>query len=114
MKWAARIVGGRFHYGWLAVAVVFLVLLAAAGTRATPSVMMVPLEHDFGWSPRDDLARDFGEYRALWVDGPVCRRGDAAFRRASDRPYRDQRDGGRRRLVVADDGAVADGPSYGA
>ncbi len=50
MKWAARIVGGRFHYGWLAVAVVFLVLLAAAGTRATPSVMMVPLEHDFGWS----------------------------------------------------------------
>jgi predicted MFS family arabinose efflux permease len=32
------------------VAVVFLVLLAAAGTRATPSVMMVPLEHDFGWS----------------------------------------------------------------
>jgi MFS family permease len=32
------------------VAVVFLVLLAAAGTRATPSVMMVPLEHQFGWS----------------------------------------------------------------
>ncbi|GJH04908.1 MFS transporter [Paraburkholderia terrae] len=50
MNWAARIIGGRFHYGWLAVAVVFLVLLAAAGTRATPSVMMVPLEHDFGWS----------------------------------------------------------------
>ncbi|WP_114814063.1 MFS transporter [Paraburkholderia kururiensis] len=50
MNWAAKIVGGRFHYGWLAVAVVFLVLLAAAGTRATPSVMMVPLEHQFGWS----------------------------------------------------------------
>ncbi|ACC71903.1 MFS transporter [Paraburkholderia phymatum] len=50
MNWAARVIGGRFHYGWLAVAVVFLVLLAAAGTRATPSVMMVPLEHDFGWS----------------------------------------------------------------
>jgi predicted MFS family arabinose efflux permease len=50
MNWAARLIGGRFHYGWLAVAVVFLVLLAAAGTRATPSVMMVPLEHDFGWS----------------------------------------------------------------
>ena len=50
MNWAARMIGGRFHYGWLTVAVVFLVLLAAAGTRATPSVMMVPLEHQFGWS----------------------------------------------------------------
>ena len=50
MNWAARRIGGRFHYGWLTVAVVFLVLLAAAGTRATPSVMMVPLEHQFGWS----------------------------------------------------------------
>src|ERR1700754_3357378 len=50
MNWVARLVGGRFHYGWLAVAVTFLVLLAAAGTRATPSVMMIPLEHDFGWS----------------------------------------------------------------
>ncbi|MBB2932064.1 MFS transporter [Paraburkholderia silvatlantica] len=50
MNWAARRIGGRFHYGWLVVAVVFLVLLAAAGTRATPSVMMVPLEQQFGWS----------------------------------------------------------------
>ena len=50
MNWAAKRIGGRFHYGWLAAAVVFLVLLAAAGTRATPSVMMVPLEHQFGWS----------------------------------------------------------------
>ncbi|WP_257829349.1 MFS transporter [Burkholderia glumae] len=41
---------GRFHYGWIAAAVVFLVLLAAAGTRATPSVLMVPLEHELGWS----------------------------------------------------------------
>ena len=50
MNWAATRIGGRFHYGWLVVAVVFLVLLAAAGTRATPSVLMVPLEHQFGWS----------------------------------------------------------------
>lgn len=50
MNWAAKMIGGRFHYGWLTVAVVFLVLLASAGTRATPSVMMVPLEHQFGWS----------------------------------------------------------------
>jgi predicted MFS family arabinose efflux permease len=32
------------------VGVVFFVLLAAAGTRATPSVMMLPLEKQFGWS----------------------------------------------------------------
>ncbi|HTR08925.1 MAG TPA: MFS transporter [Paraburkholderia sp.] len=50
MNWAASRIVGRFHYGWLVVAVVFFVLLAAAGTRATPSVMMVPLEHQFGWS----------------------------------------------------------------
>lgn len=50
MNWAVQRIGGRFHYGWLVAAVVFLVLLAAAGTRATPSVLMVPLEHDLGWS----------------------------------------------------------------
>jgi sugar phosphate permease len=32
-------------------ATAFLVLLAAAGIRATPGVLMVPLEQEFGWSP---------------------------------------------------------------
>ncbi|GLU34530.1 MFS transporter [Trinickia caryophylli] len=50
MNWAAKAVRTRFHYGWLVAAIVFLVLLASAGTRATPSVMMLPLEHEFGWS----------------------------------------------------------------
>lgn len=50
MNWIARRMNGRAHYGWVVAAVVFLVLLAAAGTRATPSVMMLPLEHQFGWS----------------------------------------------------------------
>lgn len=50
MNWAVTRIGGRFHYGWLAAAVVFLILLAAAGTRATPSVLMVPLERELGWS----------------------------------------------------------------
>jgi predicted MFS family arabinose efflux permease len=50
MNTLARLVSTRFHYGWLAVGVLFLVLLASAGIRATPSVMMLPLEHDFGWS----------------------------------------------------------------
>jgi len=50
MNWVARRFEGRMHYGWIAVGVVFFVLLAAAGTRATPSVMMLPLEKQFGWS----------------------------------------------------------------
>jgi len=40
----------RFSYAWVVVATTFLVLLAAAGIRATPSVMILPLEHEFGWS----------------------------------------------------------------
>ncbi|HEY0756496.1 MAG TPA: MFS transporter [Ktedonobacteraceae bacterium] len=40
----------RFHYGWLIAGLTFLALLAAAGMRSTPSVLIVPLEHNFGWS----------------------------------------------------------------
>ncbi|MFT4436527.1 MFS transporter [Caballeronia sp. 15715] len=50
MNWVTRRLSGRLHYGWIALGVAFLVLLAAAGTRATPSVMMLPLEKEFGWS----------------------------------------------------------------
>ncbi|QRX81912.1 MFS transporter [Glaciimonas sp. PAMC28666] len=40
----------RFSYVWVVVGITFLVLLSAAGIRATPSVMILPLEHEFGWS----------------------------------------------------------------
>ena len=40
----------RFSYVWIVVGITFLVLLAAAGIRATPSVMILPLEHEFGWT----------------------------------------------------------------
>jgi sugar phosphate permease len=40
----------RFHYGWLIAVITFLALLASAGMRSTPSVLIVPLEHAFGWS----------------------------------------------------------------
>src|SRR3982074_2330738 len=40
----------RFHYAWIAVGVTFLVMPITAGIRATPSVMMVPLERSFGWT----------------------------------------------------------------
>ncbi|HMG50867.1 MAG TPA: MFS transporter, partial [Inquilinus sp.] len=45
----ARLVSGRLHYGWIAAALAFLVLLSAAGIRATPSILIVPLENAFGW-----------------------------------------------------------------
>jgi predicted MFS family arabinose efflux permease len=40
----------RFHYAWVVIGVTFLIMLVTAGIRATPSVMMVPLERGFGWS----------------------------------------------------------------
>lgn len=40
----------RPHYAWVVLGVTFLALLAGAGIRATPSVLIVPLEAEFGWS----------------------------------------------------------------
>jgi MFS family permease len=40
----------RLHYGWYVFAATFAVLLVAAAVRATPGVVIVPLEHEFGWS----------------------------------------------------------------
>jgi sugar phosphate permease len=40
----------RIHYAWIVIAVTFLIMLVTAGIRATPSVMMVPLERGFGWT----------------------------------------------------------------
>ncbi len=39
-----------FHYAWIVAALTFLVLLIGAGVRATPSVLIVPLERDLHWS----------------------------------------------------------------
>jgi sugar phosphate permease len=40
----------RLHYAWVVAGVTFLVLLITAGVRATPGILMVPLEGEFGWS----------------------------------------------------------------
>ena len=40
----------KLHYAWIVAGVTFFVLLATAGIRATPAVLMVPLEHEFGWT----------------------------------------------------------------
>ena len=36
-------------YAFVVVAVIFLALLASAGLRAPPGVLMLPLQHAFGW-----------------------------------------------------------------
>jgi MFS family permease len=41
---------GRVHYAWIVFGVTFFTLLAAAGIRSTPGVLIVPLEQEFGWS----------------------------------------------------------------
>ncbi|QIR40707.1 MFS transporter [Tolypothrix sp. PCC 7910] len=38
------------HYGWFVAGLTFLALLVAAGIRSAPGVLIVPLEHEFGWS----------------------------------------------------------------
>jgi hypothetical protein len=40
----------KLHYAWIVVGVTFVVLLVAAGMRATSAVMLVPWEEEFGWS----------------------------------------------------------------
>lgn len=48
---AARATPRGVHYGWIVVAVSFVAMLVAAGTRSAPSVLIVPWESEFGWSP---------------------------------------------------------------
>src|SRR6202043_125630 len=40
----------KLHYAWVVAGVTFLILLVTAGIRATPSILIVPLEHEFGWT----------------------------------------------------------------
>ncbi|BCS55375.1 MFS transporter [Geobacter sp. SVR] len=42
--------GSRLHYAWVVAGVTFLTLLVTAGIRSTPGVLIVPIEHEFGWS----------------------------------------------------------------
>ena len=40
----------KIHPAWIVAAVAFLALVGAAGFRAAPGVLMVPLQQEFGWS----------------------------------------------------------------
>jgi MFS family permease len=39
-----------FYYGWLVLTLCFLTTLTSAGVRSSPSVLIHPLEAEFGWS----------------------------------------------------------------
>jgi sugar phosphate permease len=39
-----------FYYGWLVLGICFLTTLTSAGVRSSPSVLIHPLEAEFGWS----------------------------------------------------------------
>ncbi|MEI6045847.1 MAG: MFS transporter [Chloroflexota bacterium] len=38
------------HYAWIIFGVTFLTLIVTAGIRSTPTVLLMPLEEEFGWS----------------------------------------------------------------
>ncbi|HEX3972716.1 MAG TPA: MFS transporter [Stellaceae bacterium] len=50
MKALAQTLSPRLHYAWIVAALTFVVLLMAVAVRATPSVLIVPLEDSLGWS----------------------------------------------------------------
>jgi hypothetical protein len=45
-----RPAAARLHYAWVIVAVSFAAVVVTAGVRATPAVLIVPLEQEFHWS----------------------------------------------------------------
>jgi sugar phosphate permease len=40
----------KLHYAWIVLGITFVVLLTSAAIRATPGVLIVPFETEFGWS----------------------------------------------------------------
>src|SRR4029453_7663819 len=38
------------HRAWIVAAVAFVAIIGAAGFRATPGVLITPLQDEFGWS----------------------------------------------------------------
>jgi sugar phosphate permease len=45
-----RPTAARVHYAWIILAITFATVVVTAGVRATPSVLIVPLEEEFHWS----------------------------------------------------------------
>jgi predicted MFS family arabinose efflux permease len=41
----------RLHYAYIVAGVAFVLLIAAAGVRSSPTMLIQPLEKEFGWTP---------------------------------------------------------------
>ena len=72
----ARLCSGRIHYAWVALFVAFTLTLGAIGVRSGASVMIVPLEHAFGWSAETISAAISHQHPAARPDRPVHHRAD--------------------------------------
>jgi sugar phosphate permease len=46
---AASLARRHVHYGWVVVGVTFLTMLVTAGAVGAPGVLILPLQHEFGW-----------------------------------------------------------------
>jgi hypothetical protein len=94
----------HFHYAWVIALVTFIVLLVTAGIRATPGVLMVPLEHEFGWNRAvisaavainiaafgaGGIRTVAGDYRvAFWMAGALCVLAGTTFLTLGRRTFR--------------------------
>ncbi len=47
---AARLERSGIHYGWVTIGLTLLVTVSTAGAMGLPSVLMLPLQHEFGWT----------------------------------------------------------------
>ncbi|MBD5604678.1 MAG: MFS transporter [Candidatus Eremiobacteraeota bacterium] len=63
---------GKVHYAWVVAAVAFFVLLVAAGIRSTPGVIMLPIEHDMGWSAQAVSAAAAVNIALFGLTGPFA------------------------------------------
>jgi hypothetical protein len=45
-----QLIPHRLHYAWIVAGITFITLIVTAAVRATPSILIVPLEQEFGWS----------------------------------------------------------------
>src|SRR4051812_13020229 len=62
----------RLHPAWMVAAGTFLVLLVAAAIRATPGVLIVPFEHEFGWTRATISAAVSVNLLLYGLMGPFC------------------------------------------
>lgn len=45
-----RLAPSRIHYGWIVAAAAFLAVLVSSGMRSIPTLFIVPIETEFGWT----------------------------------------------------------------